>query len=53
MAFYAYAKIAGEKEEGDWVLDSGADSHFIIKRDTFTTYMLWSMGSLSGVLLDQ
>src|ERR1700732_4777820 len=39
MVFYPYANLAGEKECGDWVLDSGADSHFVINRSAFTTYM--------------
>src|ERR1700738_275583 len=49
MAFYTYANLAGEKEQGDWVLDSGADSHFIIKRSAFTTYMLVVGQSVKGI----
>src|SRR6202047_612861 len=49
MVFYVHANLAGEKAQGDWVLDSGADSHFIINRSTFTTYMPVIGQSVKGI----
>src|ERR1700731_5121229 len=49
MVFYTYANLAGEKEQGDWVLDSGADSHFIINRSAFTSYVPVVGQSVKGI----
>src|ERR1700730_2948331 len=49
MVFYAYANLAGEKTHEEWVLDSGVDSHFIINRSAFTTYMPLIGQSVKGI----
>ena len=49
MAFYVHANLSGEKAQGDWVLDSGVDSHFVINRSTFTTYMSVVGQSVKGI----
>src|ERR1700730_441681 len=49
MVFYAYANLAGEKTHEEWVLDSGVDSHFIINRSAFTTYMPVIGQSVRGI----
>src|ERR1700732_2995598 len=49
MVFYVHANLAGEKAQGDWVLDSGADSHFIINRSAFTSYMSVVGQSVKGI----
>src|ERR1700730_16636663 len=49
MVFYAYANLAGEKTHEEWVLDLGADSHFIINRSAFSTYMPVIGQSVKGI----
>src|ERR1700737_3986245 len=49
MVCYAHTNLAGGKTRGDWVLDSGADSHFIINKSVFTTYMPVVGQSVRGI----